>query len=424
MRKPQSFNMLWQAVKSTRRALWASIQILLVLTLVIATIFYFAERSEFTEEKGYIDSLLYAFTVYIQDPGELTGLAPVTPIGRWMATLLGVVAILIFAIPAGLIGGGFTSAIEEKERNEHLQKIGDRLRKAFRREQDSKTMYRHVPRFIHLGTLQAKKNMTERDVIDAVEYNPPYRLRNLATAEGRGKHSFDQLAVEMFPYNRDSYGCAVDRGSKITIACPSSVDEAGIGNFGFYLALIGGFNFISKEIEPDIDEPVSFYLVDESKLSSERDEYVKELKSLSVGRDKWTIFLISSERDSEFGLHFITKANAKTGRDSTIIDQPEFEKLYASISEKLGNDFDIKSELDTDYRPAGPKNIAVKIGGGIDTNAFTIRLSSEIAVWDPRYIQICKEMAKAINGIIGDGTTKTNEERLKEPGFGYQLKNF
>lgn len=422
MRKPQSFSMLWQAVKSTRRALWASIHILLVLTLVIATVFYISERSEFTEGKDYFDSLLYAFTVYIQDPGELTGLAPVTPVGRWMATLLGVVAILIFAIPAGLIGGGFTSAIEEKERQEHLQKVSDRLKKAFRREQDSKTMYRHVPRFIHLGTLQAKKNMTERDVIDAVEYNSPYRLRNLATAEARGKHSFDQLAVEMFPYNRDSYGYAVDKGSKITIVCPSSVDESGIGNFGFYLALIGGFNFISKEIELEVDEPISFYLVDESKPSTYRDEFLKELKSLSNGKDKWTIFLISSERESEFGLHFITKANAKTRRDSTIVDQPEFERLYASISEKLENDFGIKSELDTDYRPAGPKNIAVKIGGGIDTNAFTIRLSSEIAVWDPRYIQICKDMAEVIYKEIGDETAKTSEEVLKEPGFGYQLK--
>ena len=414
--------MLWQAVKSTKRALWASIQILLVLTVVIATIFYIAERSEFTEEKGYFDSLLYAFTVYIQDPGELTGLAPVTPVGRWMATLLGVVAILIFAIPAGLIGGGFTSAIEDKEREEHLQKVGDRLRKAFRREQDSKTMYRHVPRFIHLGTLQAKKNMTESDVIDAVEYNPPYRLRNLATAEAKGRRSFDQLAVEMFPFNRDSYGCALDRGSNVTIACPSSVDEAGIGNFGFYLALIGGFNFISKEIESDVDDPVSFYLVDESKPSSQRDEYMKELKFLSTGWDKWTIFLISSERESEFGLHFITKANTKTGRDSTIVDQPGFEKLYASISEKLETDFGIKSEHDTEYRPAGTKNIAVKIGAGIDTNAFTIRLSSEIAVWDPRYIQICKDMAEAINRVIGDESAKTSEELLKEPGFGYQLK--
>ena len=62
--------MLWQAVKSTRRALWASIQILLILTLVIATVFYIAERSEFTEEKGN-DIFLFDFNYHTDySPGR------------------------------------------------------------------------------------------------------------------------------------------------------------------------------------------------------------------------------------------------------------------------------------------------------------------------------------------------------------------
>lgn len=421
MIRANSFKLLGQAFKSAKEPMWASVQVLIVLTVILATVFFIAEYRAQPEEYNYGRSLLWAFTRYVGDPGKFAGPGPITFTGRLVACLIGIVGILIFAVPAGLVGAGFRNAIENELRKKHLDEVGKKLKMAFSRRQDPKTMFRYVPRHILLTSLQAQKNMTEKDVIEAVEYNPPFRLRDLSTAATQGSKALGQLAVEMFPYNV-KYGFVIDRGSNITIACPSSVADAGIGNLGYYLALIGGFNYISKEIEEEVHEPVSFYLVDDGKPSTQRDEYLKELKSLSNGKDKWTIFLISSERESEFGLHFITKANAKTGRDSTIIDEPEFEKLYATISEKLKNNFGIRSELDTDYRPAGPKNIAVKIGGGIDTNAFTLRISSEIAVWEPRYIQICKEMAEAINKEIGDESAKTGEKLLKEPGLGYQLQ--
>lgn len=419
MKRKNSFVLLGQAFKSAREPMWASVQVLIILTIFLATLFFIAEYRAQPEEYNYGRSLLWAFTRYIGDPGKFAGPGPVTFTGRLVACLIGIVGILIFAVPAGLVGSGFRSAIDKELRKKHLDRVGEKLKMAFSRVQDPKTMFRHVPRHILLTTLQAQKNMTEKDVIDAVEHNPPFRLRDLATAATKGEKAVGQLSIEMFPYNV-AYGAMVDRRSNITIACPSSVAEAGIGNFGFYLALIGGFNYISKEIEEDVHSPVSFYLLDDNLQTSHKENYLSDLKELSKGKTNWTIFLISSERESEFGLHFITKANAKTGRDSTIIDHPEFEKLYATISEKLENDFGIKSELDTEYRPAGTKNIAVKIGGGVDTNAFTIRLSSEIAAWDPRYIQICKEMAEIINVALGGGTAILPGERFKEPGIGYQ----
>ena len=233
--------------------MWASIQVLIVLTVILATVFFFAEYRAQPEEYSYGRSLLWAFTRYIGDPGKFAGPGPITYTGRLVASLIGIVGILIFAVPAGLVGSGFRSAIEAELRKQHLADIGDRLKKAFRRELDYKTKYRYVPRHISICTLQAKKQMTEKDVIDAIMYNPPFRLRNLASAETKGNKSVDQLVIEMFPYNRP-YGALINRHSNVTSACPSAVDEAGIGNLGYYLALFGGFNYISKEIEPLADE--------------------------------------------------------------------------------------------------------------------------------------------------------------------------
>ena len=97
-------------------------------------------------------------------------------------------------------------------------------------------------------------------------------------------------------------------------------------------------------------------------------------------KENWTIFLISRERQSEFALHFITRAYKKTERESTILETSEFDKFYREISESLEKSFDLKSELDNEYRPAGVNNSAVRIGGCKTTNAFTIRVSSELTV--------------------------------------------
>lgn len=97
----------------------------------------------------------------------------------------------------------------------------------------------------------------------------------------------------------------------------------------------------------------------------------------------------------------------------------KFDKLFNDISESLNKEFEIKSELDTEYKAAGVNNVAVRIGGGIKTNAFTIRLSSELAVWDPRYIAICKEMANVINETIGNSEKATDVSKLEKEGTEY-----
>lgn len=421
MSRTNSFKLLGQAFKSAREPMWASVQVLIVLTVILATIFFFAEYRVQPEEYNYGKSLLWAFTRYIGDPGKFAGPGPITLVGRLVACLIGIVGILIFAVPAGLVGSGFRSAIDKELRKKHLKEIGEKLNMAFSRNQDHRTKYRYVPRYISLGTLQAQKNMTERDVIDAIIYNPPYRLRNLATAEIKGNHAQDQLVVEMFPFNRIPYGSMIDRGSKVTIACPTSVSESSVGNFGFHLALIGGFNYISKEIEQDVHEPQSYYLIADEENPSNRKAYMEDLRALSKGEDHWTIFIICSDRQSDYALHFVTAANSKTNRESTIINRHEFDRLYKTMSEKLEQEFNIKSERDTEYLPSGSNNVSVRIGGGISTNAFTLRISTELIVWDPRYIAICKDMAAIINNILNDEKASVSDDILKKKGTGYLI---
>lgn len=401
--------------------MWISIQVLVVITLILATIFYIAESNAQPEEYNYWNSLVWAFTRYIDDPGEFASITPVTVAGRWMATLIGIVGILIFAVPAGLIGGAFTTAIEDDQREKHLEEIGERLKKAFRRVQDKETMYRTVPRYISLGTIQAMKEMTEKDVIDAVRHNPSFRLRNLATAAARGVQANDQLVIEMFPLNTH-YGVCIDRHSNVTIVCPTAESEAGIGNFSYYLALIGGFNYISKEVKPNVDEPDSFYFIDkdESNYSEEKKSFLEDLKRVAgEGEDKWIIIMIESRNYEGLIFQLQTKAYPKTGRESTILNEKKFSNLWKEFDAEIIEDFGMKSNLNV-LKPAGEKNLAVRIGGGESVNAFTIRVLSEFSTWNPLYLKVAQKFAKIINSTIGNQEFQIPEILLKEQGDGYQ----
>lgn len=441
MKLTNSFRLLWESIKTSRQSMWVSTQVLIVITLILAVVFWIAESSVQPEEFGFWNSLSWTFTRYIQDPGEVFSVGPATVTGKIVGSLLGIIAIFLFAVPAGIIGGAFNSAIDDDIRKKHLTEMGERLEKAFRRKQDSQTMYKCVPRYISLGTLQSIKNMTQNDIVDAVECNPTFRLRNLATAEVQGTHPLDQLVVEMFPKNT-IYGCCIDRGSDITIVCPTGVSEAGIGNFAYYMALIGGFNFISKEVEHNIDEPVSFYIIPETAPTPEMEAYLADLRRLSLANpstqaeqhdaasaralpgsssNRWTIFLISSERRKESHLHFVTKANANTNRTSTLVDTEGFDRFYETFSRELKEEFDLTADLN-ELRPAGPKNVAVRIGGGVETNAFTLRIASELVVWDPRYIAVANLMAQDLAMTLGDSYAEktTPASILKASGYGYQ----
>ena len=116
-----------------------------------------------------------------------------------------------------------------------------RLQSAFERKLDRPTGFQVVPQHLSICDIQARVGLKGDDIFDAVQASANFRLINLAVTQTIDEHPQDKLAVENFIVNRP-YGCCIDRGSKITIVSPSSLADPCIGNFSYYLALIGGFN--------------------------------------------------------------------------------------------------------------------------------------------------------------------------------------
>lgn len=435
MERTNSFVLFGRAFKNAKNDFWVSIQVLLVATVVLALLFYFVEHTAQPEEyKNPWDAFVWAITRYIGDPGKFAGKGPVTLTGRYIDTFIGILKILIFAVPAGLVANGFRQAMADDKRKRHLEECRMKIRKSFRRILNKKTQYRVTTRRMPIITLQAKKGMNEKDIIDTVTKFDEFRLRNLATSQTASEHPQDRLVIEMLPLDqqtvdgfnivRTSYGIIINRNSNVTIIAPTAATENSIGYFAYYLAQFGGFNYISREFITDVDDPVSYYTIDgkENEWEAPLKDFVKDIKTMSSSNEKWNIALVSSDNIYDTQFHFVHRANEKSGLSQTTLDEEKFNALYSAMAKKMHEEFEYLSDLDEKYRPVGKKNIGVITGGGTTNNAFTLRISYSVTTWTDQPTPIIVEMAKIIKQHLETPEHNQFEElsswKLKGCGYG------
>ena len=436
MEKTNSFILFGRAFKYARKDFWVSIQVLFWITLVLAAVFYFVEHIAQPEEYANPwDAIVWAFTRYIGDPGHFAGNGPVTLTGRYIDTIIGILKILIFAVPAGLVSNGFKKAMDEDKRRLHLAACRERIAKSFRRTVNKATHYRVPPRNISVVTLQAKKGMTEDDIIDTVSSFPEFRLRNLATSQVHSERPQDRLVIEMVPLDQQtvdgyaieqtSYGIKIDRGSNVTIIAPTSGTECTIGYFSYYVAQFGGFNYVSREFVENVDDPVSFYTIsDES--NTKIGDFIGDINCLATTRDHWNIAMISSDNMYNTQIHVVHRTKQGEQTATSVLSEEQFQQFYAQLAETMKDKHGLLCDVDDKYRPAGPKNIVVKTGGGKENNGLTIRISYSVTTWMDSFTPIALNMAKAIRQHLeAEGKREFTEHpswKLQGNGFGINGK--
>ncbi len=459
----KSFRLFFKAIANTRHEMWVSLQVLVVVTIILSIILFAVEHiAQPGVYSNVLDSCLWAFMSYIGDPGHFAEFAPVTIIGRVIAVLIGIIGIAIFAVPAGLIGSGFMDAIAEDKREGELADFRRRMQKAFRRSSNKglreylntlpdgggeafKTL-NIVPQRVPIAKMQVRQGMDIKDIIDTCSKFPELRLKNLADTHSAEDDAEDRFIVEHFPLNR-KYGCCISRNSKVTIVCTSSFDEVGIGWFTYYLAKIGGFNYISKEVEVDTDELDSFYnlspepLYDKKPVSAydkkkdkeafdilqkkqdNRDQFIEDLKQV-VNDGSWVIIITEQLKTKENQSDFHFADCLKDGSSSTVNEQEAYQLLYNKFADGLKSEFNLESAFHSPRYPLLKKNLGYKIRKDIaNANVFVLRPSSELVNFNDRKLAIAFRMAAIISQQLDDGRGISSDDvrDFKETGFGYGI---
>lgn len=426
-----SFQLLANAFRSKKNELLVSMQFLVIVTLILSFVLFFVEHEAQPEayDNG-LYSVIWAFAQYVGDPGGFGEYPPITVAGQVMAFIVGILGIAMFAVPAGLIGSGFTEVMEEEQKEKKIQDNIQRLKHAFRIVQCRYTKLLRVPAFVSLDDIKSKYRMGEGDILDAIDASKEFRLRNLATTRPIEEHPQDRLVVEMFHINRP-YGCCIDRNSNITIVSTSSYAEAGTGYFAYYLAKIGGFNFVSKEIELFIEKPVTYYNIVDDNPCPNLPLFLGDINHLSNKENSWVIFILSGSGGQEpvYPTQFHYVIGGKKGDESyddpgiTIHDTSRFDAMFCDLTRKIKEQYDLESDRQKFHDGVSPKNIARHINS--NANAFTIRIAWSVTCWDYRSLQISQTMAECFNNhLAGLADVKVSEEltkRIVGKDYGYEF---
>lgn len=455
------------AFRNTRRQIFVSGIFLVAITCVLTVILYLAE-SRVDPEFSFWDAFIWPYEKYLGDPGKVVDDPLMSPIGKFIGTLVGIMGVAIFAVPAGLIGSGLTDAMDEEKREDELNGFRRRMLKAFRRSAnkglreylnalpdsggEAMKALNIVPQRVKVAKMQTRQGMDMNDIIDTCNKFPEFRLKNLADAHSDEDDAEDRFVIEHFPLNR-SYGCFVNRDSKVTIVSTGSFDEVGMGWFTYYLAKMGGFNYLSKELEVDTDELDSFYnlsekpLYDKKPLSTygekkdkeaveileekqaHRDDFFADLRSAisspsGGGQEEtsWVIIITEHLKTKENQTDFHFAYSQKGGANATINDMETYQHLFEQFDAAMKTDFHLDSVISSPRYPLLKKNLGYTIRKDIaNVNTFVLRPSSELVNFKDRKLAIAYRMASVISQQLdgGRGIQADDVKDFKETGFGY-----
>lgn len=289
----------------------------------------------------------------------------------------------------------------------------------------------NVERF---ADIQSRAGLTDSEIIETVEQTPGYRVINLAATIPVEAKPMDRLAVEHFPFNR-SYGCCIDRGSRVTIIASASIVDAAGGTFAFYIALMGGFNFIGREIgNRTIYRPVYIKKDDVEYTDSEK-EYFKDLEKLVDKPDSWSfdIFPASGAQELEYDTSFhFGIGNGKgvesfEGDDLLVNDIETYKKFYAAFAETMEENFGLLCDSGRYHSTAIKTMWRRKLDVPKDLNAVVLRIAWSTLLWNDKRLLIAKTIADCINEyILGKKDVPIPQSlTTKAIGFnGYDIPNY
>lgn len=405
-------------LKKERKVL-SSVLLLAVCYIFVTALVMFNVEPQFNPETGeatfttFFDALYWsAVTLTTVGYGDM---CPATDTGRLISMLSAMFGIAIIALPSGIITASYIDELKALK----SEKLTKRLRRAFRRSLSRANAYHPrfmlVPRHVSAATLLVKQGLTMEQVAEIVDESTEFRLRNMASVIPASQHPQDRIVVEHFPANKP-YGCLIDRGSKITIVATTSKSEAGIGSFSYYLALVGGFNYISKEIESNRDEPINFYNIEDTDTNLQL--FLNDIEELTSQSGAWAIMPLSCSSTKKRKLHFVHNTKEKTSDMETIKDMDAFSALYNNVQNVMEKEFAMSIGQHEDYTLTS-RNIAYKLNK--DINSFSLRVSYDITCWDDnRMDKICLLASMFRLHLLGN-TEMPIAPELQEKGFGYTV---
>ena len=404
-----------------------SLQFLCIVTLKLSFILIFVEHEVQPEvyNNGW-KSVVWAFAQYIGDPGGFAETPPISLVGRLIACVIGILGIAIFAVPAGLIGSAFTEVMDADREEEEIKGYINRILHSFKFVKDQQhTNLFCVPRYHAIETVVTRKFIPQADIIKAVEASDCLHLCNLAMSVHRQDNPDDSIVIVNYFKNRP-YGCCIDRGSKVTIVFTSGYTEPLTGWFAYHIAKLGGFNYVSKEIEVDPDNQVTYYNIENEDDCPNMKLFLDDIRQFAEREGSWVIPILEATgpKSRPHQIHFCYNTRKKDESyddpDALISDYEAFDKAYTRMEEVMDQKFNYKCDKNYWYGIQKGKNIGYHVNAA---NCFTLRVEAYLWIFNSGYVDVAKTIADVFNEAFEPEVRKVLPpemvERRKGHDFGF-----
>lgn len=309
---------------------------------------------------------------------------------------------------------------EESKKEQIMTNIG-RVKKSFRwYEADSLYL---VPNFRPIDNYLTRQNLSSEEVIEAVKYSPELHLYNLAKAYNNEDEPVDRIVVVACPYNRP-YGYCVDRGSNVTIVSTSGYDEPITSWVAYHIAKFGGFNYVAKELEQNVDDPTSYFKFDDDQIDNNLKLFLDDINRMSSRPNSWVIPMAFSTgpKSREHKVHLVysyTKKDEGYNPSSIILqDSTTFESLFQEMDSLFTEQFEMPCDKNIHYNV--PKNtIATRLKC---KNVFLFRVESTVIYFASKRLKMIRTFADLFSKHLEPNVKKSiPPEMLKKPKgvYGY-----
>ena len=402
----KSFRILGDAISSKKHELTVSLAFLTILTVILSFFLYFAEHAAQPElcENGW-KTMVWAFAKYLGDPGKIADYPLVTAWGNVLAIIVGVLGIAIFAVPAGLIGSGFTEVMEAERDGKALKDNAESINEFMLLKNIKREGIFWPAKNVSLGDLKLDMGLTEEEIVKSVAASKGLRIKNLSDAISEGPKT-DMLVVNQFVVNTE-YGCHIDRNSSVTIVNPIGKADNGLSFFDWHIAQLGGFNYVANEFYSrqnglDKEKRFNFYTIaEETKNNSVFQQFIDAIISDRSEND-WIIVIAGEQVDKNItDFHF--EFGGEKGETSFDFEEciTHDKKLLKQLFDDFSNTLSEKAQLTTDAHQVQPKlnkdNIARYIKTRTNANVLLITVSYKLMVFKKEVYSAIYNIADVLN---------------------------